>query len=674
MFPIFDFSGMRLCVLRFTKKYLNSLVCENTYLDKYIIKKEGWKLLKTKADFLVEYLETKREASVDELAKLLEVSKDVVHAYTNYLEDAGLVQFRLSPLPKIAFIKYPEEEFEFRNEHELINQIKIYLEANNLRAINKILLRLYTILKKSMDDRLAKMYRNAYDFFYDYLKKMDIVEMPSDKQQDKMKNLIKEVDSYKIDVEKFIMNVKIVQQEFEPVPYYILSILEYGKITQILLDKVKEEVVNTISTESILGSESEQEKIEKEFSRKLLDKLHFLFPDMPETKVVALTEYIKITTLGLGEIEVLLRDSNIEEIVVNNADEPVWLYHRNHSWLKTNIIIDTEETIKHYATIAGRTVNKDITLLHPLLDAHLKTGDRINATLNPITSKGNSITIRKFASKPWTITNLVDNKTLDVNTAALIWTALQHELSILIVGGTGSGKTSTLNVISNFFPPNQRIISIEDTRELVLPDSLHWVPMETRVANPEGEGEVSMLDLVVNSLRMRPDRILVGEIRRKKEAEVLFEAMHTGHSVYSTLHANSVSEAFMRLTNPPIDLPKNVLNSLSLMIVQNRNRRTGKRRTFQVAEVLESGETNLLYELDVSKDKMKEVNKPKRLYETLKLFSGYDESQIKKDIDEKIKILQHLVKEGIDDVHEVGNIVSDYYSNKDFVFKKLNIK
>ncbi len=631
-------------------------------------------MLKTKADFLVEYLETKQETSVDELAKLLEVSRDVVHALINYLEDAGLVRFKLSPLPRVVFIKYPEEEFEFRNEHELINQIKIYLEANDLKSINKILLRLYTILRKSKDDNLANMYKKAYDFFYDYLKKMNIVEMSSDKQQDKMKELIKEVESYKIDVEKFIMNVKIVKQQFEPVPYYILSILEYGKITQILLEKVKEEVVDTISSESLLGSENEEEKIEKEFRKKLLDKLHFLFPDMPETKVVALTEYIKITTLGLGEIEVLLRDSNIEEIVVNNADEPVWVYHRHHSWLKTNILIDTEETIKHYANMAGRIVNKDITLLHPLLDAHLKTGDRINATLSPISSKGNSLTIRKFASKPWTITNLIDNETIDFDTAALVWTALQYELSILIVGGTGSGKTSTLNVISNFFPPNQRIISIEDTRELVLPDSLHWVPLETRVANPEGEGEVSMLDLVVNSLRMRPDRILVGEIRRKKEAEVLFEAMHTGHSVYSTLHANSVSEAVMRLTNPPIDLPKNILNSLSLMIVQNRNRRTGTRRTFQVAEILESGDANVLYELDVSKDKMKEVNKPKRLYETLKLFSGYDENQIKEDINDKIKLLKYLVKEGIDDVHKVGNIVSNYYSNKEFVFKGLNIK
>src|SRR3989344_3870427 len=151
-----------------------------------------------------------------------------------------------------------------------------------------------------------------------------------------------------------------------------------------------------------------------------------------------------------------------------------------------------------------------------------------------------------------------------------------------------------LNVLCNFLPPNQRIISIEDTRELKLPTTLHWVPMETRLPNPEGKGEVTMLDLVVNSLRQRPDRILVGEIRRQREAEVLFEAMHTGHSVYATIHANNVKETIDRLTNPPINIPKMVISALSIVLVQNRNRRTGKRRTLQIAEVQPTGEPTVI--------------------------------------------------------------------------------
>ena len=190
-----------------------------------------------------------------------------------------------------------------------------------------------------------------------------------------------------------------------------------------------------------------------------------------------------------------------------------------------------------------------------------------------------------------------------------MWLAIQNELSILVAGGTGSGKTSMLNVVSNFFPPNQRIISIEDTRELILPNNLHWVPLETRLPNPEGKGEITMLDLLVNRLRMRPDRIIVGEIRRQREAQVVLEAMHTGHSVYATIHANNADEVIVRLTNPPIDIPKPMISSLSLILVQSRNRRTGKRRTLQIAEVTPTGDANILMQLNVHDDVLEKINK-----------------------------------------------------------------
>jgi flagellar protein FlaI len=300
------------------------------------------------------------------------------------------------------------------------------------------------------------------------------------------------------------------------------------------------------------------------------------------------------------------------------------------------------------------------------MDAHLKTGDRVNATLQPISSKGNTITIRKFAVRPWTITDFIKTNVVSYEAAALLWMAVQNELSIIVTGGTASGKTSMLNVISNFFPPNQRIISIEDTRELQLPNILHWVPMETRLPNPEGKGGISMLDLIVNSLRMRPDRIVVGEIRRKREAEVLFEAMHTGHSVYGTLHANNVRETITRLTSPPIDLPKPILSALSLIVVQHINRRTGKRRTLQIAEVLPNGDANVLMQLNAQKDILEKINEPIAMMETLNLYTGFSKDEIKKDLKEKIEILDWLVKKNISDVNKIGLIVSKYYRHKPF--------
>jgi flagellar protein FlaI len=221
-----------------------------------------------------------------------------------------------------------------------------------------------------------------------------------------------------------------------------------------------------------------------------------------------------------------------------------------------------------------------------------------------------------------------------------------------------------LNVISNFFPPNQRIISIEDTRELVLPESLHWVPMETRLPNPEGKGGVTMLDLVVNSLRMRPDRIIMGEIRRKQEAEVLMEAMHTGHSVYGTIHANNAKETIARLTNPPIDIPKEMIPAVSVILVQNRNRRTGTRRTLQIAEILPNGESSILMQLNVKKDVIEKINSSEVLFDRLKLYTGLSGDSLDKDLKRKVKVLKWMVKNNIENVNDVGAIISKYYRGK----------
>ncbi|PSH00828.1 MAG: CpaF family protein, partial [Nanohaloarchaea archaeon SW_7_46_7] len=213
----------------------------------------------------------------------------------------------------------------------------------------------------------------------------------------------------------------------------------------------------------------------------------------------------------------------------------------------------------------------------------------VNSTIQPISTHGNTITIRKFARDPWTVIDFIKNGTINKEVAAFLWLCLQYELSVLVSGGTGAGKTSLLNILMPFIPPSQRIISIEDTREVQLPEFLHWVPLTTREANPEGKGEISMLDLLVNSLRMRPDRILVGEIRKKRQAEVLFEAMHTGHSVYSTIHADTAEQTVQRLLNPPIDVAEQMVKSVDVNVVMFRERRRNFRRVFQVAEVTKSG-------------------------------------------------------------------------------------
>ncbi len=473
---------------------------------------------------------------------------------------------------------------------------------------------------------------------------------------------VKIIDSYKLNLEGVVVDVTIYSSEDEAVPTYNISILNISDTTQSILNKLRDEFVSRVN----IGAIREDEDIEtkQSFKQEIRILIKKYFPGIDYETSELLVNHVIQQNVGLGNIEILLKDANLEEIVVNNAKDPVWIYHRKHGWLKTNVFIRNEAKIRHYATTIGREVGKEITLLKPLMDAHLSTGDRVNATLSPISTEGNTITIRKFAEKPWSITDLIKSNTINYEAAAWVWLAIQNELSMIISGGTGSGKTSTLNAVANFFPPNQRIISIEDTRELTLPNTLHWVPLETRLPNPEGKGEITMLDLVVNSLRMRPDRIIMGEVRRKAEAEVLFEAMHTGHSVYATLHANNAEETITRLTNPPIDVPKAVLGSLSMILAQSRNRRTGRRRTLQLAEIQKDGDAAVIMQLDVLKDTLLKVSEAKRTMETLNLYTGLTPVEIKKDIISKISVLKWLVAENITDVHQIGLIMSKYYTGK----------
>ncbi len=497
----------------------------------------------------------------------------------------------------------------------------------------------------------------------------------SDKKMDEkaVEVKVKVLEEYSFRSEEIPVSIRIVKHDKEFVPIYELAISNISKTTEMILNKIRDELLEKVHLQDFDFSDLKEEKlIENTFAetiKKLVEK-HFHDADKPTKDF--LCSYLIQKSLGLGAIELVLKDPALEEIVINNADEPVWVYHKSRGWLKTNVKLDGEFQIKHFAGIIGRKSGKQITLLDPLMDAHLKTGERVNATLCPISAKGNTMTFRKFASKPWTITDFLRTNTISYEAAAIVWLSAQFELSTLIAGGTATGKTSMLNVFSNFFPPNQRVISIEDTRELQLPSFLHWVPMETRLPNPEGKGEVTMLDLLVNSLRMRPDRICVGEIRRAKEAEVLFEAIHTGHSCYATVHANNTDETITRLTSPPINIPKSMLPAVSLIVVQHRNRRTGQRRTFQLSEILPDGSGNVLLQYDAVTDKMKRVNKSKALMAALKEFTGMTEMQFNKDIDKKIKVLKYLVKNSINTVDGVGRVIAEFYTNEENLMKYVN--
>ena len=497
------------------------------------------------------------------------------------------------------------------------------------------------------------------------------------KTEDTDDNISVELEVYEFVSKKIPVTITISKPADSFVPIYDVSISSIGKTTELVLEKIRQELIKQVNLGIVDIIDSKKtDLIEDRFKETIMVLVAKYFPDVDETTNDFMISYLIQKSLGMGNIEILMDDDNLEEIAINSSTSPVWCYHKKHGWLKTNITVPKEDTTRHYATMIGRKVGRQITVLEPLLDAHLNEGDRVNATLMPISTNGNTITLRKFSRDPMTISHFLKFGTFSYQAASLIWLAMHYELSALIAGGTASGKTSTLNVLGALFPPNQRIISIEDTREIRLPKYLHWVPFSTRQPNAEGKGSISMEDLLINSLRMRPDRILVGEVRRQREAETLFEAIHTGHSCYATFHANNAEETVRRLTNPPINVPSTMLPAISMVIMQFRNRRTGMRRTFQVAEITEDGKANTLLQYNAKKDVLEDKNKSKSLMDTLRLYTGNSDKEIKLEMKEKESVLKYLVKQKIETVDTVGKVMAEYYTNKDKLMKivKLNKK
>ncbi len=487
------------------------------------------------------------------------------------------------------------------------------------------------------------------------------------------------VKEYEVESDGVKVKVKVTKFDSEFVLSYVLDIPEYEKGTAALLATMKKNIISdaNIRTERMLDPEFIK-SLKDAFRQRSLAILSKEVPQLDQQTRETLAGILLHEMLGLGKIEFLISDDDLEEIVVNQAKSPVWVYHKEFGWLKTNIIIPEEADIHNYSSIIARRIGKQITILNPLLDAHLITGDRANATLTPISSKGNTITLRRFKRSPWTVTDFIKNDTVSAESIALIWLAMQFEMNIIVSGGTGSGKTSFLNVCLPFIQPNQRIISIEDTREIQAADFQHWVPLTTREPNPEGKGEVSMLDLLVNSLRMRPDRIIVGEIRRQREAEVMFEAMHTGHSVYTTFHANTAEETVRRMINPPIEVPSALLESVNLNVVMFRNRRLGVRKMLELAEYIpeKGGEkytikSNVLYRWNATSNHVEKHSESIRFFDELSLHTGLSKDELEEDMNEKQKILEWLVKNDIHDISHVGKTIANYYIDREATLKMI---
>ena len=388
--------------------------------------------------------------------------------------------------------------------------------------------------------------------------------------------------------------------------------------------------------------------------------------------------YVLRDFIGLGKIEPLMQDRQIEDISCDGINIPIYVYHRDPKLgsLRTNIRFSSQEELDSFVNKLSERCGKTISVAKPLLDGTLPNGSRVQSTLgSDIARHGSNFTIRMFTEKPLTPVDMIRFGTCDLKMMAYYWFLVENGFSILISGGTASGKTSLLNVLSLFIKPQMKVVSIEDTAELRIPHA-HWIPEVARTPIAE-EGKVDMFELLRESLRQRPDYIIVGEVRGK-EAYVLFQQMATGHPGLSTIHAENFPKLMDRLTSPPISLPPSLIQNLDAILFLKRVKQGRRyiRKIFSTAEVLgyDSRDSvplvNEVFRWESFADRFGLTNKS-GLLKKISDSSGTSPAEIQEGIRKRAAILEWLIEHKITDYRKVASVINLFYMSPDFLLDRI---
>jgi len=432
----------------------------------------------------------------------------------------------------------------------------------------------------------------------------------------------------------------------------------YQKLTRLLVDELEVDMAklkNNKAAEAYLIDEAK--KLSKKYGIKVAPesykKIAYYFT----------RDYIK-----LGKIEVLMNDPRIEDISCDGPKIPLFIWHRDYESIPTDVMFSGDDEINTFASKLAYVSGKHISIASPIVDATLPDGSRVQITYGrEVTKKGSTFTIRKFKGDPITIVDLLKYNTLSPELGAYLWYLIERRMSMLVAGGTASGKTTTLNALSMFIPPDQKIVSVEDTPELNLSHK-NWIQSISRGGGVAGE--ITLFDLLKAALRQRPDIIIVGEVRGV-EAFTLFQAIATGHGGLGTVHADSVEAAINRLTTEPMNVPKSLLGAtLDLIIMQLRIKMKDKsvRRMVHVAEIVghESSTDQIVlnnaFKWDPVSDKYIFGGRS-RLFDKITKRFGTPPEKIRQDIEDRKIFLAWLVKQNIRDYRDVSQQIREFYSD-----------
>ena len=439
-----------------------------------------------------------------------------------------------------------------------------------------------------------------------------------------------------------------------------------------LLALVKDSLKRTLEYETGTLGIKDKEEFLKESIDSFFRSRGMHVDDNSRDKIVY---YITRDYVGYGPIDVLMSDKSIEDVSCDGVSVPLFIFHRKYESIRTRERFDDENELNSFVIGLGQRCGKQISVANPILDGTSVEGHRVQATYaREVTTRGSSFTIRRFKEKPFTPTELIKYGTASPEMVAYLWLAVEHGRSMMVCGGTATGKTATLNAAALFIRPGAKIVSIEDTREINLPHE-NWIPGTTRSgvgekgADGKAAGEIDMFDLVRAALRQRPNYIVVGEVRGR-ETYTMFQAMATGHPTMSTMHADSVKSMVNRLENPPINTPRILLTALNFVIIQNFARIGAEaeqvRRVVQVVELVgfepETNEliTNTVYEWDTATDSF--IYKGHSfLFDELQEMKNLTHDEMDREFQRRVDLVNYMVEKDLDDYKDISRLVVSYY-------------
>jgi len=467
----------------------------------------------------------------------------------------------------------------------------------------------------------------------------------------------------------------IIYSEEEHDYRYIVVEPELTEYEKEVIIELKELVKNILENKEII-----EVKLKEEILKESIDYLiHDIKIPLEVKSYYKVLYYIIRDFIFMGNVTPLMRDKKLEDISCNGYNLPIYVYHKDYANIETSVTFEPGELDSFIISLAQKC-GKHISIAEPLLDATMPDGSRIQMTLGrEVTDNGSTFTIRKFKEDPVTPIDLVAWETFSSEQMAYLWLCIENKKNLIFAGGTASGKTTSTNAIALFIPRISKIVTIEDTRELILPHE-NWIPGITRDAVVGEEGAIDMYDLLKAALRQRPEYIIVGEVRGK-EALTLFQAMTTGHTTYSTLHADTVDGVIHRLENPPINVPRPMIEALDIISIQSEtfvgDRRV--RRNIEIAEIVgldpytKMIRTSSVFTWDSVNDKHNLIGTSNAL-EEIKRSRGWSNQRLSEELNRRRQIIDFMVRQNIRDSKSVSNIIHTYHVKPEEILRRMDIK